>query len=76
MWDDAYRIAKQYGGKRAANQVIFLRAKDLPTLSAKKYLEKNKLRAECIDYACDIEDFQWAFELSNNSENQVHLLEN
>lgn len=66
MWEEAYRVAKQNGGPRAAEQVAFLWANTLPIDSAIKLLNKYGILDACINYACETFQFNFAFQLSKN----------
>ncbi|XP_044747182.1 intraflagellar transport protein 172 homolog [Coccinella septempunctata] len=66
MWEEAYRVAKQNGGPRAAEQVAFLWANTLPIDSAIKLLNKYGILDACINYACETFQFSFAFQLSKN----------
>lgn len=52
-WEDAYRVAKAYGGPAISKQVAYLWAKSLGGDSAVKLLSKFGLLEEAIDYATD-----------------------
>ncbi|XP_071532014.1 intraflagellar transport protein 172 homolog [Panulirus ornatus] len=64
MWEDAYRVAKQEGGTSAGKQVAFLWARTLRGDAAVKLLNKFGLLEQCIDYACESMQFEFAFELA------------
>ncbi|KAK8378095.1 hypothetical protein O3P69_018808 [Scylla paramamosain] len=64
MWEEAYRVAKQQGGASAGKQVAFLWARTLRGDAAVKLLNKFGLLEQCIDYACESMQFEFAFELS------------
>ncbi|KAG7173582.1 Intraflagellar transport protein 172-like [Homarus americanus] len=64
MWEDAYRVAKQEGGANAGKQVAFLWARTLRGDAAVKLLNKFGLLEQCIDYACESMQFEFAFELA------------
>ncbi|XP_050543646.1 intraflagellar transport protein 172 homolog isoform X2 [Daktulosphaira vitifoliae] len=66
MWEEAYKIAKNNGGERAAEQVAFLWAKSLGGDSAVKLLNRLGLLNECIDHANDSYQFEFAFELAKS----------
>ncbi|XP_050421465.1 intraflagellar transport protein 172 homolog [Adelges cooleyi] len=66
MWEEAYKIAKNNGGERAAEQVAFLWAKSLGGESAVKLLNRLGLLNECIDHANDSYQFDFAFELARS----------
>ncbi|XP_019769911.2 intraflagellar transport protein 172 homolog [Dendroctonus ponderosae] len=63
MWEEAYRVAKQNGGRTAANQVAFLWSRTLPIDSAIKLLNKYGILEPCINYACETYQFEFAFQL-------------
>eukprot|EP00055_Hartaetosiga_balthica_P012104 m.57788 g.57788 ORF g.57788 m.57788 type:complete len:1739 (-) comp7836_c0_seq1:151-5367(-) len=64
MWEDAHRVAKIRGGDAAGKQVGYLWAKTLGGDSAVKLLEKLNMVSEGIDFACDQNAFDFAFELA------------
>lgn len=65
MWDDAYRVSKVHGGQTAAQQVAYLWAKSLGGDSAIKLLAKLDMVSVGIDFACDQNAFDFAFELAH-----------
>ena len=72
LWEDAYRVAKQYGGAASCKQVAYLWAKTLGGDSAVKLLTRLNLLEACIEYAVDTTSFDFAFELAKNlSEDKV-----
>lgn len=71
MWEETYRVAKQYGGPAAANQVAFLWAQTLPIDSAVKLLNKFGLLEACVDYVCETYQFDFAFQLCKNLPTKV-----
>ncbi|XP_063612068.1 intraflagellar transport protein 172 homolog [Penaeus indicus] len=70
MWEDAYRVAKQHGGANAGKQVAFLWARTLRGDAAVKLLNKFGLLEQCIDYACESMQFEFAFELARTAMKQ------
>ncbi|KAK4299690.1 hypothetical protein Pmani_028048 [Petrolisthes manimaculis] len=64
MWEDAYRVAKKEGGANSGKQVAFLWARTLRGDAAVKLLNKFGLLEQCIDYACESMQFEFAFELA------------
>ncbi|CAL4073000.1 unnamed protein product, partial [Meganyctiphanes norvegica] len=70
MWEDAYRVAKQEGGQHAGKQVAFLWARTLRGDAAVKLLNKFGLLEQCIDYACESMQFEFAFELARTAMKQ------
>ncbi|KAI8999812.1 hypothetical protein BC832DRAFT_563653 [Gaertneriomyces semiglobifer] len=64
MYEDAYRIAKAYGGPSASKQVAYLWARSLGGESAVKLLSKLGLLDAAIDFATENGAFEFAFELS------------
>jgi len=77
LWEDAYRVAKHYGGVTPAKQVAYLWAKSLGGDSAVKLLTKFNLLETAIEYAADNGSFEFAFELARtgmkNKLPDVHL---
>ncbi|XP_056632969.1 intraflagellar transport protein 172 homolog [Diorhabda sublineata] len=71
MWEEAYRVAKQNGGPHAANQVAFLWARSLHIDSAIKLLNKYGILEQCINYACETYQFDFAFQLCKNLPDKV-----
>ncbi|CAG0924379.1 unnamed protein product, partial [Notodromas monacha] len=67
LWEDAYRVAKNHGGPHAGKQVAFLWAKSLGGDSAVKLLNKFGLLEQCIDYACEVALFDFAFDLAKTA---------
>ncbi|XP_065670042.1 intraflagellar transport protein 172 homolog isoform X3 [Hydra vulgaris] len=67
LWEDAFRVAKQYGGVNSSKQVAFLWAKTLSGDSAIKLLQKFNMLDSCIEYATDTAQFDFAFELARTS---------
>ncbi|KAJ4427860.1 hypothetical protein ANN_23861 [Periplaneta americana] len=67
MWEDAFRVAKTNGGSQASQQVAFLWAKSLGGDSAVKLLNKFNLLEISIDYACEIYQFEFAFDLARTA---------
>ncbi|KAK7085982.1 hypothetical protein SK128_023173 [Halocaridina rubra] len=70
LWEDAYRVAKQEGGPGAGKQVTFLWARTLRGDAAVKLLNKFGLLEQCIDYACESMQFDFAFELARTAMKQ------
>lgn len=56
MWEDAYRVAKQHGGREAEIQVACVWAANLSGEPGAKLLARLDLLEPAIDYAC--ENFQ------------------
>nr|XP_014345853.1 PREDICTED: intraflagellar transport protein 172 homolog [Latimeria chalumnae] len=77
IWDEAYRVAKTYGGGNAHKQVAYLWAKSLGGEAAVKLLNKFGLLETAIDYAAENCSFDFAFELARLSMKQkmpdIHL---
>lgn len=73
MWEEAYRVAKQNGGRTAANQVAFLWSRTLPIDSAIKLLNKYGILEPCINYACETYQFEFAFQLCKELPSKVTL---
>ncbi|XP_063226619.1 intraflagellar transport protein 172 homolog isoform X1 [Bacillus rossius redtenbacheri] len=67
LWEDAYRVARSSGEAQAALQVAFLWAVSLGPDSASKLLAKLHLLEEVVEYACEITEFDFAFELARLS---------
>lgn len=68
MWDDAYRVSKEKGGVKAAQQVGYLWARHLGGDSAVKLLSKFGMIETAIDFACEsqaVDAFEFAFSLAN-----------
>lgn len=66
-WEDAYRVARSYGGAVPAKQVAFLWAKSLPdSESAVKLLSRFGLLNQVIDYAVECNAFEFAISLVTN----------
>ncbi|KAJ3095379.1 hypothetical protein HDU97_007002 [Phlyctochytrium planicorne] len=63
-YEDAYRIAKSFGGPNSAKQVAYLWARSLGGESAVKLLTKFGLLEAAIDFATENGAFDFAFELS------------
>ena len=64
LWEDAFRIAKQYGGHAASKQIAYMWAKKLGGDSGLKLLQKFNFVDDSIDHAADSGDFTFAFELT------------
>ncbi|KAJ3234644.1 hypothetical protein HDU78_005723 [Chytriomyces hyalinus] len=64
MYEDAYRVAKSYGGSNSTKQVAYLWARSLGGESAVKLLTKFGLLEAAIDFATENGAFDFAFELS------------
>ncbi|KAJ3290304.1 hypothetical protein HK104_006864 [Borealophlyctis nickersoniae] len=64
MYEEAYGIAKAYGGPNSAKQVAYLWARSLGGESAVKLLTKFGLLDAAIDFATENGAFDFAFELS------------
>ncbi|XP_014243162.1 intraflagellar transport protein 172 homolog [Cimex lectularius] len=64
MWEQAYKVAKQGGGEQSARHVLFAWAKSLGGDSAVKLLNRYDLLSPCIEYACDSNQFEFAFDLA------------
>eukprot|EP00051_Salpingoeca_urceolata_P019102 m.274557 g.274557 ORF g.274557 m.274557 type:complete len:1824 (+) comp19348_c0_seq8:278-5749(+) len=67
QWEDAYRVAKQFGGPVAAQQVGYLWAKSLGGDSAIKLLVRQGIVEPAIEYACDQKAFEFAFEIARSA---------
>jgi intraflagellar transport protein 172 len=63
-YEDAYRVAKSFGGPNSAKQVAYLWARSLGGESAVKLLTKFGLLEAAIDFATENGAFEFAFELS------------
>ncbi|RWS19258.1 intraflagellar transport protein 172-like protein, partial [Leptotrombidium deliense] len=67
-WEEAYRVARTYGGAIPAKQVAFLWAKSLNHVeSAVKLLSRFGLLHQVIDYAVECNAFEFARGLVSNS---------
>uniref|UniRef100_T1KB24 Uncharacterized protein n=2 Tax=Tetranychus urticae TaxID=32264 RepID=T1KB24_TETUR len=67
-WEDAYRVARSYGGAVPAKQVAFLWAKSLSdSESAVKLLTRFGLLNQVIDYAVECNAFEFAISLVTNA---------
>ncbi|XP_043216719.1 intraflagellar transport protein 172 homolog isoform X2 [Amphibalanus amphitrite] len=66
-WEDAFRVAKNSGGNNAAKQVAYLWARTMGGESAVKLLRKLGYLDQCIEYACESLQFDFAFELAKGS---------
>ncbi|TPX62114.1 hypothetical protein PhCBS80983_g00643 [Powellomyces hirtus] len=64
MYEEAYRIAKSYGGPNSSKQVAYLWARSLGGESAVKLLSKFNLLDAAIEFATENGAFDFAFELS------------
>ncbi|CAH1397619.1 unnamed protein product [Nezara viridula] len=64
MWEQAFKVARQHGGDKAGRHVVFAWAKSLGGESAVKLLNKYNLLTACLEYACDSNQFDFAFELA------------
>ncbi|XP_072782279.1 intraflagellar transport protein 172 homolog isoform X2 [Taeniopygia guttata] len=77
MWEEAYRVAKAYGGANSHKHVAYLWAKSLGGEAAVKLLSKFELLEMAIDHATDSGAFEFAFELARLSMKQkmpdIHL---
>uniref|UniRef100_H0ZWS4 Intraflagellar transport protein 172 homolog n=1 Tax=Taeniopygia guttata TaxID=59729 RepID=H0ZWS4_TAEGU len=77
MWEEAYRVAKAYGGVNSHKHVAYLWAKSLGGEAAVKLLSKFELLEMAIDHATDSGAFEFAFELARLSMKQkmpdIHL---
>ncbi|XP_037068847.1 intraflagellar transport protein 172 homolog [Pollicipes pollicipes] len=67
-WEDAFRVAKNSGGNNAAKQVSYLWARTMGGESAVKLLRKLGYLDQCIEYACESLQFDFAFELAKGSQ--------
>ncbi|EDV25844.1 uncharacterized protein TRIADDRAFT_24195 [Trichoplax adhaerens] len=67
MWEDAYRVAKQYGSQNAYKQVAYLWAKSMGGDSAVKLLSKFGLLEAAIDFATESSAFSFAFDLAKTA---------
>ncbi|KAJ3395502.1 hypothetical protein HDU92_005616 [Lobulomyces angularis] len=68
MHEEAYRVAKTYGGVTSSKQVAYLWARSLGGESAVKLLTKFNLLDAAIDFATENGAFDFAFELTKFSE--------
>ncbi|KAI8818942.1 uncharacterized protein EV422DRAFT_125936 [Fimicolochytrium jonesii] len=73
MYEDAYRIAKSYGGPNSYKQVAYLWARSLGGESAVKLLSKFNLLDSAIDFATENGAFDFAFELSRYGEDKAKV---
>eukprot|EP00048_Salpingoeca_helianthica_P023440 m.24360 g.24360 ORF g.24360 m.24360 type:complete len:1745 (-) comp8673_c1_seq1:35-5269(-) len=64
MWEDAHRVAKQFGGPIASQQIAYLWARTLGSDSAVKLLLKLAVLEPVIELACEQAAFDFAKELS------------
>ena len=60
-------MAKNSGGNNAAKQVAYLWARTMGGESAVKLLRKLGYLDQCIEYACESLQFDFAFELAKGS---------
>eukprot|EP01018_Ginkgo_biloba_P018844 Gb_21571 [translate_table: standard] len=67
MWEDAMRVAKNFGGVIGARQVAYAWALSLGGQSGAQLLAKMGLLEQAIDYAADTSDFDHAFDLCRAS---------
>eukprot|EP00052_Salpingoeca_macrocollata_P025012 m.226452 g.226452 ORF g.226452 m.226452 type:complete len:1747 (+) comp22359_c0_seq2:150-5390(+) len=67
MWEDAHRVAKQYGGPVAAQQIGYLWAMALGGESGVKLLSKFNMVEQAVDIACESGSFDFAFELARSA---------
>ncbi|XP_073968518.1 intraflagellar transport protein Oseg2 isoform X1 [Rhodnius prolixus] len=66
MWEQAYKVARQCAGESASQHVAFAWAKHLGGDLAVKLLNKYDLLQQCVEYACDSNQFEFAFELAKS----------
>ncbi|CDW59064.1 hypothetical protein TTRE_0000739401 [Trichuris trichiura] len=76
QWEDAYRIAKQYGGSEAAVQLAFLWASAVRGEAAVMLLQKLDCVDKVVSFACDHGAFDFAEEICklgfNSKLSEVH----
>ncbi|KFD64150.1 hypothetical protein M514_12468 [Trichuris suis] len=76
QWEDAYRIAKEYGGSEAAVQLAFLWASTVRGEAAVMLLQKLDCADKVISFACDHSAFDFAEEVCklgfNSKLSEVH----
>eukprot|EP00761_Pharyngomonas_kirbyi_P006752 gb/GECH01006760.1/.p1 GENE.gb/GECH01006760.1/~~gb/GECH01006760.1/.p1 ORF type:complete len:1732 (+),score=261.24 gb/GECH01006760.1/:1-5196(+) len=76
-WEDAFRIAKIHGGPSATKNVAWDWARQLGGEAGAKVLVRLGMIEEAIDYALEIEHFDYALQLANSSHKSkiedVHL---
>ncbi|XP_065179819.1 intraflagellar transport protein 172 homolog [Sycon ciliatum] len=64
MWEDSHRVAREHGGEEGGNQLVYRWAKHLGGDSAIKLLTKFNLLESSIDFACDNQHFDFAFDIA------------
>ncbi|XP_024531630.1 intraflagellar transport protein 172 [Selaginella moellendorffii] len=67
MWEDAMRVAKQFGGMQGAKQVAYAWAVSLGGEAGANLLAKLGLVEQALDYALDSCAFDHAFDLCRSS---------
>lgn len=71
-WEDAYRIARTYGGAVPAKQVAFLWSKSLPEIrTSLDLLSRLGLLNQVVDYAMECNAFEWTLKLVNAAGNEL-----
>ncbi len=63
MWEDAIRVAKYHGGPTSQNRVAYAWALSLGECGTQR-LREHGLLEPAIEYALEIRDFRYAFELA------------
>ena len=72
QWEEAYRVARANGGVIAAKQVAYLWAQSLNNAdSAVKLLSRFGLLNQVVDFAVEVNNFEFAKELISNSGNDL-----
>jgi hypothetical protein len=66
-WDEAIRVAKIHGGQEASLRVAYAWALSIGGMEGRNLLTRLGLIELAIDYAIEIGDFDYAFELATNS---------
>jgi intraflagellar transport protein 172 len=67
MWDDAFRVAKFYGGINACKRVTIALLMAVGVIEGSKMLTKHGLIEAAIEHATENGAFDMAFELTNHS---------
>eukprot|EP00605_Chrysophyceae_sp_TOSAG23-4_P002142 GSChrysophyteH1.ASY1.ANO1.2369.1 assembled CDS len=67
MWDDAFRVAKFYGGINACKRVTIALLMSVGVIEGSKMLTKHGLIEAAIEHATENGAFDMAFELTNHS---------
>ena len=67
LWDDAFRVAKFYGGINACKRVTIALLMAVGVIEGSKMLVKHGLVEAAIEHAIENGAYDMAFELTNHS---------